>query len=132
MEGIREFVALKLDRKIRYEYRCKGNAKRAVTNDKYNTLTLLCYNLEQLATRSIAYENLLRDVHKTVQSTKDVWGSESDCFTTIGDLFGTSSSDSSSCAGDEGSAEAAGAGEGGNSEAGDCSTDSGDSGPGSD
>ena len=70
----REFAAVQLGRNIRFRYRTKANATRAVLNGKYNLLTNLCFNLEQLYTRLTMCENLLFKIKThTSHFTEDVW-----------------------------------------------------------
>ena len=76
----REFAAVQLDRKIRYRYRTKANATRAVLNGKYNLLTTLCFNLERMYTRATLVENLLFKIKTHAnQFSEDVWWLEHGC-----------------------------------------------------
>ena len=77
----REFAAVQLDKPIRYRYRTRGNAVRAVLNSKYNMTTLLCHNIEELYTRLTYAENLLWKIKRIAdQPSANVWGLVGDCF----------------------------------------------------
>jgi hypothetical protein len=77
----RDFAAVQLGKNIRSRYRTKGNAVRAILNPNYNTITLLCHNLEQLYTRLAYCENLLFKVQTLTKGQEDVWGLVGDCAT---------------------------------------------------
>ena len=63
----REWAAEHLDRTIKYEYRSKSNALRAVRDPKRNLVTHLCHDNMMLYERVVASEIVLFNIHKTLR-----------------------------------------------------------------
>ena len=63
----REWAAEHLDRTIKYQYRSKSNALRAVRDPKRNLVTHLCHDNQVLYERVVASEIVLFNIHKTLR-----------------------------------------------------------------
>ena len=119
----REWAAEHLDRTIKYQYRSKSNALRAVRDPKRNLVTHLCHDNMMLYERVVASEIVLFNIHKTLRqfpfdehvgtdniytgSASGVGGSSSGSDTVTGRFAGTAtagseSSDESNAGSDEG------------------------------
>ena len=64
----REWAAVHLGRNIKYQFRSKGNAWRAIRDPTRNLLTVMCYELMQVHTRLTLAEYLLMNIKNEVST----------------------------------------------------------------
>ena len=100
----REWAAVHLDRDIQYQFRTKGNAWRAIKDDKRNLLTIMCADLMQIYTRLTLAELILFEIIKKVDHydfDTYVGRSDRDVGSTTGDgsISGTDDSGTGGAAG---------------------------------
>jgi len=119
----REWAAVHLGRDIKYSYRTKRSADRAVKDVKRNLITKLCDYSQKLFTRVCVLETILLRIKKGTElyDFDDVESAFSDGGVSFGINTGTAGDDT----GSGGAAAGSGAGASG-SDAGASGTDSGD------
>ena len=118
----REWAAEHLDRTIKYQYRSKSNALRAIRDPKRNLVTHLCHDNMMLYERVVSSEIVLFNIHKTLRRFPfDIYVGTNNYDSRSASGVGGGSSGSDSGTGES----AGGAAEG--SEGGNASSDEGNS-----
>ena len=106
----REWASDHLDRTIKYQYRAKSNALRAVRDPKRNLITHLCHDNMLLYERVVASEIVLFNIHKTLrQFPFDIYVGTNNYDSRSASGVGGSSSGSDTGAGGSAGAAAEGA-----------------------